>query len=226
MIGFFNTNWEPITQSPAGVVYVARLMLSASSRTPTIQGGTLLSPQPFPKGNPVYGEYARQNGRLLLEGAWNPSGYFDLYPIYALHDWYYILATQQGTLSITVGGQNASINITSSQSGGGSGSPPPPEPNRVAVLFREVGKTHQQPIILLHLKFDGNTNQPFKLYPEDIGTYNIEWIDIEPVAGLKFHADVGELTANRPGVPLEITVTGYSGLLDVNTVAVVFTSTM
>ncbi len=217
MIGFFNRDWQSITACKEGdLVYLARLMLSADSRNCTIVNGTLDLPSPAPVPVAVYGDNARQQGKVLLAGGWNPTGFFNLPSYAALHDWYCVRAGSAGTLSATVGSEQAQISVQAAQA----------ETNRVQVLWREVGKTNNLPVLLLKLRFAGDAAQKFKLYPEDVGTFNIEWIDIEPTTSVKFLADVGELTTNRPGTPLEISLVGATGQVDISTDAVVFTSTM
>ncbi len=219
MIGFFDTVWQPITACKEGeLVFLARLMLAADSRNCTLVNGSLELPLPAPVPVAVYGDVARSQGKVLLAGGWNPTGFFNLPSYAALHDWYCVRAGSAGTLTATVGAEQAQITVQAAQA----------ETNRVQVLWREVGKTNNLPVLLLKLRFQGDKTQPFKIYPEDVGTYNIEWIDIEPTPDAKFIADVGELTTNRVGSPLEITVfaPNLAQQIDISTDAVVFSSTM
>lgn len=217
MIRCYNEGWQEIAQCAEGArVYVARLILSPDSRTCTVTNGVLEDVSPFPVAVPVLGEEARSRGRMLLAGGWNPSGFFNLPPLYALHDWYLVRAGSAGTMSVQVGSEQALVTVTATAS----------EQNRVQVLSREVGKTRTLPVLLLKLRFAGNAGNAFKLYPEDVGAFNIEWIDIEPVGSVRFRADIGALTGNTWQTPLEIWIDGASGTVDFSTDAVVFTSTM
>lgn len=219
MIAFYNTIWQPITQCYEGdTVYVARLMLSPSTRTCTVTNGAFVGQdvQPFPPGRAVLAQHAQDAGKVLLMGGWNEAGYFNLGNLYALHDWYRIRAGTAGTLSVQIGGENGSIPVLVKSA----------ETNRVYVEWREVHKTRTLPVMLLRIRFEGDVSMPFKLYPQDCGVTNIEWIDIEPVGTIRFSADVGRLTDNNPEVPLLVEVTGTEDVIDLSTEAVVFGSTM
>lgn len=217
MIRFYNERWEEIVQCTEGArVHVARLMLSSDNRTCTVGNGVLENASCFPVPVLVLREEARIRGRIVLSGGWNPSGFFNLPSLYALHDWYLVRAGSAGTMTVQVGNEQGTLPVSAAVL----------EQNRVLVVWREVGKTRTLPVLLLKLRFVGDAGYAFKLYPEDVGTVNVEWIDVEPVGSLRFRADVGALTGNTWKTPLEIWIEGASGSVDVSTDAVVFTSTM
>jgi hypothetical protein len=191
-------------------------MLSPDSRICSLINGSLEQVNIYPVPVPVLGDEARSRGRILLSGAWNPSGFFNLPNLYALHDWYLVRAGSAGTLTVQIGSEQTAVTVNAATA----------EQNRVQVLWREVGKSRTLPVLRLQLRFVGDANSAFRLYPEDVGTLNIEWIDIEPAGGALFRTDIGTLTGNRWQTPLSIYLDGVNGAVDITTSAVVFNSTM